>query len=239
MPSCHCCTEEAPITLFRIGFTALILVVTACVAAAQDVKIGSTSIKLLPPQDQCEVSDQKGNEARLLGKLRELLAGRNQLLAAYADCRQLADLRSGKRTTFDDFAQYMAPTNVLNEIVPAHAISKLCALMRTRGDQSLATIAQNRTSDIERMFPGLKMNEIKFLGVLTEEPSACYTGQLQKMTTEQGAEKVQVTVVATVMLKGKLFTYQQYGPYRGSDTISDLLRKHRASVAALIAVNTR
>ena len=47
---------------------------------------------------------------------------------------------------------------------------------------------QKRT-DIERLLNGTKVGQPKFLGVLAEESTSCFFGQLSKFTTPSGTEK--------------------------------------------------
>jgi hypothetical protein len=222
-----------------IRIAALALIGVGSASFAQEARIGSTSINLTAPRDQCALSNEKGEEARVVANLRELLAGRNQLLATYADCGELAQFRSGKLEGFDNFATYVTPTDILNAVVPADVLRKVCTGMRAKTDLDLAAIVQNRSVDMERLFQGVKINEIKFLGVLAEEPSICYTGQVQKLARASGVEKVQIAISTTLWLKQKLITYNLNAPYRSSDTISNLLSKHILNVTTLIAANQK
>jgi hypothetical protein len=221
----------------RLSLFALAVICAASIAAAQEVNIGPTSVKLTPPQGQCQLSNEKGDEALLVGKMRELIARSNKLLAIYADCDELAQFRLGKVVAFDSYAEYFFPIDALKMSIPPDAITKMCAVMRSKNDDDLAAIMRNTAPDIDRVFPGMKINQPKFLGVLAEEPMVCYSGQLSKITSTSGEEKVQITILAMILLKGTLMAYQQFAPYRSGDTILNLLGKNRANVAALIAAN--
>lgn len=221
------------------SLAALALIGVGWASFAQEAWIASTSIKLMAPQGQCALSNEKDEEARLIAKLQELHAKTNQLLAVYADCGELAQFRSGKLEMFDNFASYVTPIDARNAVVPPEILRKVCTGLRAKTDQDLAAILQRRNADIERLFQDVKINEAKFLGVLAEDPSVCYSGQLQKLATASGREKVQATIVAVILLKQKLITYLLYTPYRSADTIFNLLRKHKLNVDALIAANPK
>lgn len=221
----------------RLSLFALAVICAASIAVAQEVNIGSTPVKLTAPQRQCQFSNDKGDEALVVGRFRELIARSNQLLAVYADCDELAQFRLGKLVTFDSYAEYFFPIKALNMAIPADAITKMCAVMRSKNDDDLAAIVRNSAPNIDRLFSGVKINEIKFLGVLAEEPTVCYSGQLSKITSASGEEKAQISVLAMILLKGNIMAYQQFAPYRSGDTILNLLGKNRANVAALIAAN--
>jgi len=226
--------------ILRNSLAALVLIGAGWDSSAQEARIGAISIKLTAPQGQCELSNEKGDEALVVSKLRELTAGgRSQLLAIYADCGELAQFRSGKLEKFDTFSSYATPISTLNAVVPADVLRKVCTALRAKTDQGLAALLQERSADIERLLQGVKINEVKFLGVLAEEPSVCYSGQVQKLTTASNMEKLQVEILATILLKQKLITYKLYTPYQSSDTISNLLSKHKLNVVTLIAANLK
>jgi hypothetical protein len=193
----------------RSNFAALALIGAVSISFAKETRVGSTSIKLTPPQGQCELTGEKDNESLLVARLRDLLAKENQLIAMYADYEQLAQLRSGKRERFDDFAQYLVPTRVLNSDVPASVLGQICAVLRSKTDRDLAAKIEKRSSDLERLVQGVKINEIKLVGVLAEDATVCYSGQLQKFT-DTGTEIIQAAILATMLLKQKLMTYQIY-----------------------------
>jgi len=221
----------------KMKFLALLLAAFGDFAGAEEAKIGSTPITLTQPLGQCDVTNTKGKEAAAISKTRELIRlGGNELLAAYVDCQQLTSYRSGKLEAFTDFAQFQAASKFLTTIFPRDSLAKLCAAARTKTDQYVAELLQKHGSDIERTH-GIKIQGTKFLGVLREEPTVCYTGQLQKVTADDGYESLVAAVVAIIWLKGKIFSYQIYTTYSDKDTFSALLQKHQANVAALIAAN--
>jgi hypothetical protein len=221
----------------RIVSGVFALLATVTVGVTKDVKIGPISVNLTAPSGYCELDDGNADDARLLQGLRDLFAGRNQLLAAYADCHNLTDFRSGKKPTLNDYAIYTTPVDALNSTVPVEAIKQVCTKLRTEGEQRLAKIMRDRASSIEEVFKGVKVNETRHVGVVAEDPTVCYYAQLQKLMTEAGTEKTQVGISAATVLRGKFIVYHLYSPYIGGDTVTALLAKHKTNVAALFAAN--
>src|SRR5262249_54759806 len=129
------------IIAFGTAFVGLVTAVTALTSVKQ-VAIGSTTIRLTPPSGYCELADSNAHDAELLKTMRELLR-QNQLLAAYADCSQLANVRSGKVPALDDFAEYFTPLGAGNTKFPKEVIKQVCAKMRAEGERKLANIAQD------------------------------------------------------------------------------------------------
>ena len=199
---------------------------------AQEAKIGSASITLTSPKGQCRLSNETDNA--LISRMRELVGDGNQLLAVYSDCDELAQVRSGKREEFNEFSTYLTDKFNLNAVAGPNDLAKICAIIRAKSDQDVAEFVKMRLADVERLLAKLRY---QFLGVLAEESAACYWGNLQKFSTPAGTEKLQAAVSAMVVLKGKVVQYHLYAPYRGTDTIPDLLGRHQDNVAAVIAAN--
>jgi hypothetical protein len=83
----------------------------------------------------------------------------------------------------------------------------------------------------------LKLNEIKFLGVVAEDPLVCYSGTLQKFKVDTGPETTQITIIATSLLKGKVVQLYLFAPYTGGQSITQLLAKQRINVGQLQRAN--
>lgn len=215
----------ASVTLIAIGFT----------ANAKDVTIGSTSISLTAPPGYCELNDTQERDAEILKTSRDLLR-ENQLLAAYAECQQLNNVRSGKAPRLDDFVMYFFPLSAANMKLPPDAIKQVCAKMREKGEQILAGKVEESTPRVEELVKGIEINETRFVGVLAEEPGVCYSATLQRFALD-GREKTQFNVAAAMVVASKFVHYQLFTPYRDAKTPSEVLTKHKANVSAFLAAN--
>lgn len=78
---------------------------------------------------------------------------------------------------------------------------------------------------------------MKSLGVLAEDPDACYMGMLQKIHTEVGTDKTQVILIADTVIKGKHVFIDRIAPAAEPDTVASALKLLKANVAALYAAN--
>jgi hypothetical protein len=226
------------------GRSALSLVVfalssaVASVAAAQ-TQIGGESINLPPPAGFCELKD---SEPAYMAIGQVLAKSGLRLLGMSADCEQLADWHSQKRQLLDDYVQYQAsisPTDTSLSAAPAETIKQVCAQRRTQGDNIVSSVLPDVKSHIEQLFARIRINESAFVGVLAEEPTACYWAIIQKMRTDYGTDKTQAILSADTILRGKYVYVHRYGVYLSSDVIGDLLAKLKANVAALLAANRR
>jgi hypothetical protein len=195
--------------------------------SAKDVKLGPTSITLTGPPNFCEL-DETSPRFKVA---RELLSNRNLQLAIYADCK------SDTKYWLNNFATYVAPTHLINAKIPENAIILFCAELRKKGDERFKEIIENRQSDIEQALGGLKINEARFLGVLGEAPTVCYSGLLQGFASDNGTQRTVLGISATVLVKGRIINYNLYTLFENGGTLQTLLATHRSNVSALMLAN--
>jgi hypothetical protein len=94
-----------------------------------------------------------------------------------------------------------------------------------------------RSASAEASALKIKLNESGFIGVLAEDPTACYAALLQKLLTQFGTEKTQVVLFATTVVKRKMIFYYLFSPYVSADTVTAMVALHKKNVAALLAAN--
>jgi hypothetical protein len=218
----------------------LVLRVAFCVvgtsAMAGEATIGDASIVLPPPAGYCELSDNQASDTRMLSALRELLRPTgNQLLAMSADCEQLSKWRTGG-LLLDDIAQYQTPKDT-SATYTAETLKQICEFTRQQGEKVTSEIVPGIQKRVEDVLNEVKLNEMKFIGVVDEDANACYVVFLQKLKTELGTEKTQVALYAITLLKSKIVFYYLFRPYADSNTATTMLASHKENVAALLAAN--
>jgi hypothetical protein len=132
--------------LLRMIFALLAVAVAAPGAIALETMIGSVSVNLPPPGGFCDLSMNDASERHMLTTLGDLVTkGGNKLLGMSADCRQLADWRTGKRKLLDDYAQYQTSISMLDK-PPSESVAETCGALRAEG----ARIASDNLQDIKR-----------------------------------------------------------------------------------------
>ena len=191
--------------LRRLAFVALALIVAPSSVMAASVEVGGVSITLPTPTGFCEFSESNASDRRMLTTLRDILSKTgNKLLGMSADCRQLADWRGAKRQLLDDYGQFQTTLGQMEASSgPPEPIKQTCATLRAEGDKILSNQFPEIKSRVESALEKVKMNEAVFIGVLAEDPTACYAGLIQKIHTEANTDKVQVTLFAVTTIKGK------------------------------------
>jgi hypothetical protein len=219
----------------------LLIICLPMAVTAKEAMIGGVPINLPPPPGYCELDAVKASDAQMLTTVGNLLgASGNRLVLASAECKQLKDWRAGKRTLIDNMAQYQTLVSLENAELPAApeaAIKELCDQMRAQADQLMDDVADNLKRRAEEAMQDVKFDATEFLGVVAQEPFACYAALLQKLKTEGGADRAQVTVFATTVIKNKIVYAYLFAPYVSGDTVTAMLALQKANVDRLQKAN--
>jgi hypothetical protein len=227
--------------MIRVACALTTLCLLCWAAAAKEAKLGAVALTLPAPAGYCELSEAQPGDAGMITAIGAMLdKGGNRLLVISAECQQLDDWHAGRRPLLANYAQYQtlkAWENSNLPAAPAEVIKGTCAQLRAKGE-SLTT---NMTPDVQRRFDEVmktvKINEMKFLGVLDEDSNTCYAALLQRIRLQTGTDIAQAAVFATTIVKSKLVYYYLFAPYVGGQSVIDLLNQLRRNVAALEASN--
>jgi hypothetical protein len=199
--------------------------------------MGGVSVNFPPPKGFCELSNTDPSDKRMLSVVGGLLekAG-NKLLSMSADCGQLTSWRSGRRQLLDDYAQYQASLNMMDK-PPAEAIQQTCVTLREEGNKIVAKEMPDLKASIEAALKKVKMNQTTFIGVLAEEPRACYAGLVQQIHTAAGTDISELSLFAVTAVKNRTIFVYRFALNTGSDSVVAALAKLKNDVAAFYAAN--
>ena len=223
-------------TLGRSIRLAFALAATTSSALAAESTVGGVLIRLPPPAGFCELSDTDSSDERMLAVTSDLVSkSGNKLLSISADCRQLTDWRANRRL-LDDYSQYQTSV-ALMEKPSVEPVKRTCAALRAQGDKLVAEKTTDIKSRVESALEKVKLNEMSFIGVLAEDTAACYGGLIQKLQTEAGTDKTQLTVFAATIVKSKSIFVYRMTVYMTSETVTKTLANLKTDIAALQAAN--
>src|SRR5262249_12416012 len=148
----------------------------------------------------------------------------NKLWRMSADCQQLNDWRTRKRQLLDDLAEYQTSIAMIDK-APVETIEQTCVTLRNEGDKILSNQMPDIKARIETTLKKIKVNETSYIGVVGEDPDACYAGLVQQIHTEVGTDKVQLTLFAVTIVKNRnIFVYRRGVP-SGTNPVANMLTK--------------
>jgi len=208
---------------------------------AGGAQIGDVRVLLPPPTNYCNLDPTNPSDAGMRKNVESALST-TRLLEMSADCEELANWRTGKQKLLDHFAQYQTLSSWENSPLPGtpqEVIKSTCDSLRSQGAEYLSSQQTAMATRVEQVLKDVKINEMKFLGVIAEDPLVCYAVMLQKMRTTLGTDKTQTIIFATMIVNQKLVYYYLFAPYSNSEGIMKMLLQHRSNVARLQAENNR
>jgi hypothetical protein len=204
-------------------------------------KVGTAQVTFLAPAGHCLLEATQRADAGMLKFIEGMLEGSsNKLLMHYAECSQLKGWRAGSKPLLDDFAQYQTMVAYLDKDFPVpgdEVIKQACNATRSEGEKITADLLPEVRTRIAGLASEIKLNEMKFLGALAQDPSTCYAALLQKFKTETGPDKTQLCVYSINFVRGKVIYYYLYGPYDDSSSVDAMLSRHKINTAAFQAAN--
>jgi hypothetical protein len=225
--------------LSRFTFVLIAILAVTTPSLAKDVQVGSVTITMPPPPGFCDADEKNPYDADLIKAIGGLLAQyRINLLSVAAECSQLADWRSGKAATLDDYVQYQAQiASNAPRIDRAEFLKQVCEKVGAQAGGIIADKFPDIKARMEEAVKGAKFNENQFIGVFKSGPEACYFGMVQKLQTDAGKEKTQVAVSTVTIVKGKVINYNLYTVYRDAGTVTAAFARHERNVSAFLLAN--
>jgi hypothetical protein len=217
--------------------------VSVAAASAADVKIGDTPLHLPQPHGYCEMDPVQATDAAFIAAIhRTIISSGNRLLVLGGDCGELKDWRSGKRKDLDHFNEYQTVLSMENDQLPEtpqNAIKNYCANMHTLGDLAMPGTPRDAQARAEQAAKTITFSEPKMLGVVAQDPLACFAIIMDKLKTEGGQGRTRLSMLATTVVKDKVVLYYQFAPYVGRATITQLLAQQRTNVSQLQRANQK
>jgi hypothetical protein len=212
--------------------------------ASQDgssqVQLGAARLNLVPPAGHCFLDEAQPSDARLAGILRQVFGGEFRMLQAFADCAQLRSWRTGQRKTLSDYGQFIVPADFIDKKLDGPSrpyVETICKIMRENGGQLVDQSAPMVKQRFEEALKGAQVNEMRFLGVVGQDDTACYFGLIQKLVTEVGDPKTQVDVSAIAFVSGKMIYSNLYAVHEGDQTLSELMERQQTNVSRNLRAN--
>jgi len=211
-----------------------LMAVVALEAQAATVNLLGRSIDVVIPTGYCEAGGHPA-EAELVSRTREGIGNSNQILALFADCKELEDFRKGRRTMLDNFGQILAQTPK-GKLRALKGVSRSEFIRKMSGNANDFTEAFKKAeARAKQYFPEYKSHEN--LGLLSTDSNELYVGLLMTHTDDSGRPRQIVGVVGMTLVKEFSITINLYQAYRNSPDLRGLLARQQSAMASFVRAN--
>lgn len=206
-------------------------------AGAVEVTVGQTRIELTAPKGYCALDNKHEANSRLLAEVRHGLDGHNALLGMFWPCDSLNAWHEGniKFEGARDTLQYQVSFVVKDRLVSPSLPQEMCSDLQKQGP-SIIGEANKRYVELYKKLKGLaehvEFGSIKFYGVLRQDVTGCYFGEVMKEKID-GKEYTRFIVVGSTVVKRKMISSYFQAELKDENTIQRLLELSQKNIAVL------
>jgi len=207
-------------------------------AQAQGYSIEKYSLKLTAPQGYCALDPSNAADAPIIRRWQHVFAqAPQQLVVAAVECSQLEAFRKPPLLLVD-FSQALVVYDPRYESAPlpqrAGLPKALCAHVRQESGQAAGESVEQVEQRMITALATLKTGESQVIGILDEEPAACYVVVVARAQTVSNAPASVLHVRATSVIQGRILQF-----YQTAHTADGKERAALARMAALLKQNVK
>lgn len=204
-------------------------------AHAATIMLLNKQIVLTPPNGYCEVGTHSVEQA-LVRQTSEAVGNSNRILSFFADCRELEELRSGKRQVIDNYGQIMAPSpNGQLRILKGFTRQEYLKKMSARLNADLPSAIRNAEVWAKQVVPGYQTQGS--LGLLRIDSNGMYLGMLMATSDSAGKVRKIVGVLGTTLVKELPISINLYQSFSRLPDLGGLLARQQAAMAFFVRAN--
>lgn len=222
-----------PIMLFRLALLVSMLVLGTHVQAGQATVLGRL-IELAVPAGYCEAGKHPA-EAEVVRRTKEGIGTSNEVLVMFANCRELDELRAGKRQLFDNYGQILiqrpkGQLRAIPGITRADYISKISGQAGAFPDAFKKAETRMRA-----FFP--EYQSMENLGAIDKDENGLYVGLLLAITADTGQPRRIVGIVGLTLTRQLPVSLNLYQAYGSTPDLQALLTRQKAALAVFVQRN--
>ena len=203
-------------------------------AEASPVTLLGRSIEPVIPSGYCAVGGHPA-DTELVSSTREGIGTSNQILALFADCKELDDFRKGRRTMLDNYGQILAQTPK-GQLRALKGVSRPDYIQKMSSGQAGFTDAFKKAEARAKQYVrGYQSHENP--GLHSTDSNGLYVGLLMTMTDHTGRPRPIVGVAGLTLVKELSFTINLYQAYRNTPDLRGLLARQQTAIASFVRAN--
>lgn len=214
------------------------LLAGAAPAAAQTAAAQpGPGIELPIPAGHCPLDAAKPADREIIALTEEINRGRNEVLGMFANCGELAALRTEGRP-LANYGGFLAPVAAGSGRLDMPRADFLDAIANVFREQDpFAEVEGEMRQRVEQANLSLEVEDMAGLGLVSEDDAAVYTGVVQNVTLEDGRHLRVAAITGVTLLRGHPISLNLFAPYQDPATVERLLAAQRRNLQHLVAAN--
>jgi hypothetical protein len=219
----------------RLNFAfALFFSVAASPGFAQTYSYLGKSINVVAPDGQC-VLGSSPIEQEIRNQTSKAMMGYNHVVAVFAECGELRQVRAGKLAAFSSYGQLLAAT-------PKGQPTTMQGMSRAEYLARFSKQAGNMDDTVRRMKELMKarnpnIGSTQSLGILKVDGSAGYMAILQDLPNADGSATPGTGVVGFTTVRDLPITINFYRKRQGPQVLQEMVTTQSATLANFVAAN--
>ncbi len=196
--------------------------------------VGGMNIRLALPANYCFMDPSNPNDKLIIDGTKKSVAGQNEVLNVFVDCKELIAWRTGKQKYLNHFGNYQTPekTKTTSYLGQEAAIVKgICDYFAKQGKKFTETIREESNKAIAKAWKDIKLNETRMLGTFHQDGTSCVAGMFQRLQTDDKSIKDQVSIFSVSVLKGRMIFTYLFAPNEETNVVGNLIGKIKTNHA--------
>jgi hypothetical protein len=204
-------------------------------AQEPEASLGGVLVKLPLAPNHCVLNESDPSEQRVISLVRVAQPPALRSLLLQTNCSELREWHGGKRKILGDILQYQTMAD--DRVATENSIARTCASVRARGIVDLSGFTESANKRLAEAALAIKVDEIRFLGVIGEDPAVCYTANLWKFRSDHGDDILGVNGIAVTVIRERFLYFAIGTDYQDRRTLDELLSRLRDGIAVLRSSN--
>lgn len=204
---------------------------------AGTVNLLGRQVEVVMPSGYCELGMHPSDAdlIRRLNVIHGINGNESQTLSTFADCKELEDLRNGKRLRVANYGTIYVPTpNGQIPVMKGITRSEFIQAAKQDGQSVTDNALKTFESRVRERLPSLQVRSIALLRI---DSNGAYYGALVSYTDDKGKPGQSVSIMGATLVKELPVFINLVQVYTKSPDIRGLLSRQQAAIAQFVHAN--
>ena len=194
------------------------------------------SIEPVIPSGYCEFGKDPADD-ELAKRTADAIGDSNRILMLFANCTEIDEFRTRRRTTLDNFGQILVPTPKGKVVVFPQATTRSAYISRFGDQGNIAAALAKAEVRLRGIIPSTVNPTTENLGALGADANAGYVGAVLVTTDVPNRARHILLVMGVTLVKGLPVTVNLYRSSTDAEDLGALMALQRTEMGAIVNAN--